>query len=198
MRNPVVGMFRSVFAFTALAAVAGVHAQQKINVTAANSVSNQIYTVSFAPPVGTRSATLNTDQGSLQRLVSLAFISNINPNNNNFSFDLLAADNLMHKVLRYSGDFSCPPNTNPPCGGTGTIVTQASAINYPQGLSVDSAGDLYLVNDTPGVSPQAQVWTLQTDGAGGLMAAFAIDATGTAGSTLGKKQALVETTIVPN
>ena len=144
MRNPVVGMFRSIFAFSALVAVAGVHAQQKINVTAANSVNKQIYTVTFTPPVGTRGGTLNTDQGSLQRLVSLAFISNINPNNNNFTFDLLAADNLMHKILRYSGDFSCPPNTNPPCGGTGSLVESSgsSALGRLSITSGNSTGSI--------------------------------------------------------
>ena len=196
MRNPVVGMFRSIFAFIALVAVVGVHAQQKINVTAANSVTNQIYSVSFTPPTGSRSATLNNDQGSLQRLVSLAFISNIDPNQGNFSFDLLAADTLMHHILRYTGDFTCPPNTNPPCGRTGTLVTQAAAILSPNGLSVDTALNLYAVNDTPGKSPKPQVWVLQTDGAGGFQPAFAIDNTSPAGS-LGKAQAVVETMPVP-
>jgi len=55
-----VGFLRSIFAFSAMFAVAVVHAQQKINITAANSVNNQIYSVTFAPPTGS-TLVLNND-----------------------------------------------------------------------------------------------------------------------------------------
>ena len=124
MRNPIAGTLQSFFAFTALLAVAVVHAQQKINITAANSFKNQIYSVSFAPPGTT---VLNTDEKSLSSLQSLVFV--INPNT--FKIDLFAADNQGGTILDYAGDFSCPP-PNPPCS-TGTVVPQAASIIYPNG-----------------------------------------------------------------
>src|SRR5215469_3980060 len=66
MRNPTVGILRSIFAFTALLAVAAVHAQSTITIRAANSVNNQILDVSFAPPAPPGSTTvLNNDTSVL-------------------------------------------------------------------------------------------------------------------------------------
>jgi hypothetical protein len=160
---------QSIFAFTALLAVATAHGQVNINVTAANSVNNNIYSVNFAAG---STIVLNTDQKSLFSVQSLVFIPNNDPNANPpiFTLDLLAADNQKGSILRYAGDFTgSPPST------VGTVVS--TAIQYPTGLSVDAAGDLFVVNDAPGHSPQPQVWVLPANGPGGFGNAMLIDST---------------------
>jgi hypothetical protein len=172
-------MLRSIFAFTVLLAVTTAHAGQTITVQAANSGNNQILSVMFAPPGGSTSV-LNTDEASLYSLTSLVFVQNLNT----FAIDLFATDNQKGKVLDYIGDFStgaffCNPPTNtisPPCR-TGTVVTAAASIVYPTGLSTDNAGDLFVLNDAPGKSPQAQVWVLQPKTGGGFQNAALIDKT---------------------
>lgn len=182
---------RSIFAFAALLAAAGVHAQSTVTIRAANSVNNQILGVLFAPPGTT---VLNTDQKSLYSLQSLVLVTNPDT----FSVDLFAADNQNGKILDYSGDF-CPafPNASPPtpaCKATGTVVPQAAGIIYPNGLSADTKGDLFVVNDAPGKSPLPQVWVVPFQG-GSFQSAVQIDSTSPTGS-LGKQQAVVETMIV--
>jgi len=186
MRDPKVGMLRSIFALIALLATAGIHAQAQtsINVQAATNVFEQILGVSFA----TGSTTvLNTDEASLHRLESLTFVTNPNT----FFVDLLAADNGGN-ILRYATDFTCQP---PQSCTTGTVMPQAAAIGNPNGLSADPFGNVFAVNNAPGISPQPQVWALPTDGNGGYLQAVNIDTTSPTGSLL-KPQAVVETMIV--
>jgi len=169
-----------------------VHAQQKVNVTAANSVNNEIYSVTFAGTSGSTTV-LNTDEKSLYSLQSLVFIPNVNTSTSppTYSFDLLAADNQNGKILRYVGDFSSVNGNSPVT--TGQVVSQAASIIYPTGLSVDVAGDLFVVDNAPGHSPQPQVWVLPANlVSGGFNNAVRID---TAGS-FSNLQATVETLIV--
>ena len=186
MRNPNAGMLRSFFALIALLATAGVHAQAQtsISVQAATNVFNQILGVSFAAGSTT---VLNTDEASLHRLESLTFVTNPNT----FFVDLLAADDG-GKILRYATDFTCQP---PQSCTTGTVVSQAAAIGNPNGLSADPFGNVFAVNNAPGISPQPQVWALPTAGNGGYLQAVNIDTTSPTGS-LGQHQAVVETMIV--
>jgi hypothetical protein len=184
---------RSIFGFTALLAMAGVHAQTTITIRAANSVNDQILGVQFAQSGGTTTV-LNSDAKSLFSLESLVLVTNPNT----FSVDLFAADNQKGEILDYVGDFcaanplAMPPT--PACSTTGTPVPQAAAIRYPNGLSADTAGQLFLVDNQPGKSPQPQVWVVPVQG-GSFQSAVQIDTTSPAGS-LGKQQAVVETMIV--
>jgi hypothetical protein len=190
MRNPTVGIFRSIFAFTALFAVAGVHAQTKITIQTANSVNKQILAVSFAPPPTGSTLVLNSDLSSVIRIESLALSTNTSDN-----IDLFAADNLNHNVLQYSSDFTiCPPSPpNPPACTVGTPVVPQGTINYPNGLSVDNAGNLFVVNDAPGKSPQPAVYALSQRAANGTFGTVTrIDRPG----SLGAQQAVVESMIV--
>jgi len=184
---------RSIFGFIALLAMATVHGQTNPTVQAANSVNNQILAVSFAPPAPPGSTTvLNTDESSLLRLESLQFVTNPG----SFTVDLFAADNLGHQILQYVGDFTaggfvCPPSSTPPPCTTGNPVPgTAASIPYPNGLSADTVGNLFVVNNTPGTSPAAQVWVLQ--GTGGGFTLHSID-----NSSFAHQQAAVETLIVP-
>jgi hypothetical protein len=193
-------MFRSIFAFTALLAVAGAHAQAQNSVTieTATDISNQIFGVSFAPPGTT--PPLNTDSLSEHRLESLALVSNTNP----IRIDLLAADNGGLGIVDYvgnftTGNFTCPPGSTPPPCTTGNVLTQAASVRYPNGLSSDRFSNVFFVNNTPGKSPQPAVWVLPINPAGGYPAtayqqAVPIDTTSPTGS-LGTQQAVVETMV---
>jgi hypothetical protein len=200
MSNPIVGMFRLIFAFTAVLAVAGVHAQAQNSVTieTATDISLQIFGVTFAPPGTT--PPLNTDSLSEHRLESLALVSNTNPIRN----DLLAADNGGLGIVDYvgnftTGNFTCPPSSTPPPCTTGNVLQQAASVRYPNGLSSDRFGNVFFVNNTPGKSPQPAVWALPANPAGGYPAtayqqAVPIDTTSPTGS-LGTQQAVVETMV---
>jgi hypothetical protein len=172
------------FALAAMLAVATAYAQQNVNVVAANSIDNKILGVTFNTQGGGSTTVLNNDQGSLYSLQSLTFVpvNNTSANPPLFSFDLLAADNQKGKILRYVGDFPTVPEA-------GVIVT--TNIPNPTGLSADSAGNVFVVNDAPGHSPNPQVWVLRADGSGGLQSPFRVDST-----KWGKQQAAVESLIV--
>ncbi|MBV9726205.1 MAG: hypothetical protein JO299_13680, partial [Gammaproteobacteria bacterium] len=171
--------------------MAGVHAQSTITIRAANTVNKQILGVTFSPPPPSATV-LNTDQATLGKLHALVLVTN----SSSFGVDLYAADNQNHHIWYYPGDFCAASGGNPACTTTGqnTIFQQTAAITYPDGLSVDSAGNLFAVNNAPGKSPLPQVWVVPFQN-GAYQSAVMIDTNGSGGS-FGHQQAVVESMFV--
>jgi len=185
VRNSV--FLRAVVVLLSLTAAAVTNAQN-VTVTAANASNDAIYDVTFSGGGGNITV-LNTDEGSLHHIVSLAFV----PNTATFALDLLAADNQGGTIVRYPGDF------HPGDATTGTVVFSSSGPGpaYPDGLSVDSAGDLYVVNSSPGSASNPQLWVLPSNGTGGFASPQLIDATSYVSTETLVDTLVATTTIVP-
>jgi hypothetical protein len=143
-------------AFTALIVSSVTHAQA-LRVTAANSSNSSVYDVNFVASSGTIDV-LNTDQSSHVGFRSLVFI----PNAATGKIDLIAADTSRGEIVRYPG-------------GVGTSVTLSTASAgppYPDGLSVDGAGNLFVVSSAAGNTKPAQLWVLPRDPAAPSGSAF--------------------------
>ena len=134
---------------TAALAIANTHAQT-LRVTAANASNSAVYDVNF---VGTGGfiTQLNNDQNQHVSLRSLAYI----PNASTGKIDLLVADTSRGEIVRYAN-----------ATGTASVVwstAQGPGPTYPDGLSVDGDGNLYVVSSAPGSPKPAQFWVLPRD-----------------------------------
>ena len=183
---------RSVFTVIALLAVAAVHAQN-INVAGANSTNDRVYSLTFGGKHGIATTVQNTDWSSFGSIQSLAFIANPATS----ALDLLVADNTGGKISVYAGDFTKGP---PPAPSTSTVVWRASQGGpaAPNGISVDLAGDLFVVNTSAG---KPQLWVFPAAGTGGcapLASYGALCAPVLVDNAFSAGQVLVETTIVPS
>jgi hypothetical protein len=120
---------------------------ETLRVTAANSVGNLVYDVtSFVPP-GTISP-LNTDGASHGSFSSLVLVPNVPKG----TVDVLVTDITNDQIIRYT----------PALGATAATTTLVwsrkncgTGPTSPDGLSVDSAGNLYFVS-----TQSAQLWVL--------------------------------------
>jgi hypothetical protein len=189
---------RDLFAVAALLAAATAQAQT-INVAEANSTNDRVYSITSAN-FGSSSITTtqqNTDAASYSHIQSLAFL--LNPSSS--QLDLIVADTAGGKIAVYPGYFASGAST------TATVIWTASSGGpaAPDGLSVDLAGDLFVVNTSSG-KPQLWVFPaappapatcanpLPNPAYTALCSPVRLDN----GATFAAGQVLVETTIVPS
>lgn len=182
---------RALFAVAGLLGVAAAQAQN-INIAGANSTNDRVYSLNFGPK-GITTTVQNTDSGSFGSIQSLAFI--LNPTTS--ALDLLVADDTGGKISVYPGDFTNGP---PQAPKTSTVVWTASQGGpaAPNGLSVDLAGDLFVVNTSAG---KPQLWVFPAAGTGGcapLASYSALCAPVLVDSAFSAGQVLVDTTLVPS
>jgi hypothetical protein len=121
---------------------------QTLRVTAANSSApNAAYDVLFS---AAETTLLNADGSSFHSFHSLVFV----PNTASGGVDLLVADTVGGSIVRYFGPTGTPLVTS-------TVVWSGvgSGPRRPDGLSVDAAGNLYVVSSVGGAHGP-QLWVL--------------------------------------
>jgi hypothetical protein len=128
---------------------AGAHSQI-LRVTAANASNSAVYDVTFAGSGGFIT-TLNSDANLHVSFRSLAFI----PNSQSGRIDLLVSDTSRGEIVRYAD-------------ATGVAVPVFSAASgpgpgAPDGLSVDGAGNLFVVSSASGNTKPAELWVFPRD-----------------------------------
>ncbi|MET0984086.1 MAG: hypothetical protein ABW034_01635, partial [Steroidobacteraceae bacterium] len=148
-----------------LCPMAALHAQA-VRVTAVNSANGSLYDVNFAGSGGSITP-LNTDQSSHVDLQSIAF----RPNAVSGQIDLIVADGSRGQILLYASGstvsqiiWDSSKGVTTPAEGLGPV--------HPDGLSVDSAGNLFVASSAPGQSTIAEVWVLRRNPAGALAGGY--------------------------
>ncbi len=134
---------------TAALAIANTQAQT-LRVTAANASNSKVYDVTFVDNGGFTTQ-LNDDQNKRVSLRSLAYI----PNASTGKIDLLVADTSRGEIVRDAN-----------ATGAASVVwrtAQGPGPTYPDGLSVDGDGNLFVVSSAPGSPKPAQFWVLPRD-----------------------------------
>jgi hypothetical protein len=169
-------------AITALLVAPNLPAQSLRVTAASSSASNTVYDVVFNP-VGT--TLLNADGDSFKSFRSAVFVRNAATGGS----DLLVADTVGGTIVKYAGPTGTPPVS---AAIVWSAASNSAGPRGPDGLSVDGAGNLYVVTN----SPRPQIWVVQRSASapGGYAAPILLDAK-FAGSEV---DSLVETVVVPN
>jgi len=144
------GILRAAAACVAILAAATAHAEF-VRVSAANAVGNSVYDVtSFAPPSGATTP-LNSDGSSHGSFSSLVLVANVAAG----TVDVLVADACAARSSAIT----------PAVGATAAserVVWSSSGTGpaHPDGLSVDGAGNLYMVTSKLNDNTTSAVWVL--------------------------------------
>ena len=149
---------RALLTIAALSIAAGAHAQV-LRVTAANASNSSVYNVTFSGSGGFVTP-LNTDANKHVSFRSLAFV----PNAQTGKVDLLIADTSRGEIVRYAD-----------ATGAATLVWNTSVGPgpvYPDGLSLDGNGNLYVVSSASGSPKPAELWVFPRDSSAPAGAAF--------------------------
>ncbi|MGO8830834.1 MAG: hypothetical protein ACLQT5_16470 [Steroidobacteraceae bacterium] len=189
---------------TALLTVSTVSAQSlpppTLRVTAANSTTDSyVYDVFFSP-AATTLLNNTADESPFMSLHSAVYVPNsASPG----GFDLIVADTVGGTIVRYFGPIGSPllPTGTPPQGSTTVWTFTSGGPQQPDGLSVDTAGNLYVVNAG---SPQVWVFpaTSLTNSPSGFLSPFVLDQTfnpsnNPNGTSPNEVDSLVESIVVP-
>lgn len=151
------------FALAALLAAAELPAQS-LRVTAANSSApDAVYDVVFSSGATTL---LNSDGGAFKSFRSAVFVASTTGGGS----DLLLADTQGGSIVRYFAPSGTPPV---PASPLWSATSGVPGPQRPDGLSVDAAGNLYAVTNSPG----PQIWVLppSPSGTGGYGAPILLD-----------------------
>ena len=155
--KPLPAILRVGAALVALLAAAGAHAEF-LRVTAANSAGNSLYDVTaFSPPPGASTA-LNTDGASHGSFRALVHVENLQAG----TVDVLAADATLGQIVRYTPAVGATPAAE---AVVWSYATAGIGPAHPDGLSVDAAGNLYMVTSKLNDSSTSQVWVLPANAA---------------------------------
>jgi hypothetical protein len=131
--------------------------QVTFRVSAANAVGNSVYDVtSFAPPAGATTP-LNSDGASHGSFSALVHVANVAAG----TVDVLVADAARGQIIRYTPAVGATPASE-------RIVWSAASGNgpaHPDGLSVDGAGNLYMVTSKLNDNTTSAVWVLPASAA---------------------------------
>jgi hypothetical protein len=167
---------------TALLAAPNLPAQSLRVTASSSSAPSSVYDVVFNPEGTTL---LNADGGSFKSFRSAVFV----PNAAAGGSDLLVADTVGGTIVRYTGPSGTPPVS---AAIVWSAASNSGGPRRPDGLSVDAAGNLYVVSN----SPRPEIWVLQPSSAapGGYAAPMLLDCK-FAGWEV---DSLVETVIVPS
>lgn len=161
---------RAWLAALALIVAAAPASAQVLRVTATNAVDSRVYDVKFSGSGGT-TTTLNTDQTAHSSFHSDVYVINADSG----KIDLLVADTVRGEIVRYAD-----------ATGASTLLwstAQGAGPRHPDGLSVDAAGNLYVLSsgkhdqedddrDHDDDDSPTQVWVLPRDPARPTGAAF--------------------------
>jgi len=144
-------ILRAAAACMAVLTAATAHAEF-VRVSAANTVGNSVYDVTaFAPPPGVTTP-LNSDGASHGSFSSLVHVANLAAG----TVDVLVADAVRGQIIRYTPAVGLTPKSE-------SVVWSASpgvGPAHPDGLSVDAAGNLFIVTSKLNDNTTSSVWVL--------------------------------------
>jgi hypothetical protein len=139
---------RAAFILASLLLAVTAHAEF-LRVTAANATGNSLYDVAFSPP---GISTLNSDGSSHGSFRSLVLVANQTAG----TVDVLVADAVRGQIIRYTPALGQTPASETVVWSSGS----GSGPAHPDGLSLDPAGNLYIVTSKLNDSTTNQVWVL--------------------------------------
>ena len=172
------------FAAAALSfAFAGAHADQLL-VTGANAQGNALFNLTIRPSAATpptpivspTTTQINSVADAARHGLYDALVWVKNPYCK--SVDLIVSDAAKAQIVRYLGAASVVDSTNcyNPVNGTPTLSRNAKPVftwtvkgsgpAQPNGISVDSYGNLFVVSSNSARDPQASVWALPVNANG--------------------------------
>ena len=164
------------------------NAQLAAKIVAANGAGSDIYSVAFANGSGTTTV-LNTDSNAHTGIRSLVF----RPNLDTGAIDLIAADTSRGEILLYAnglGNSQSIWKAGNPCNnaleGIGPV--------RPDGMSLDSSGNLYVATSGTGDKSKSELWVFPHNSFGVLPGGF--DLPKLVDNDFPKGASLVETLVV--